>query len=256
MYAVQASGEVTLANFPPADGYVPWPEAQLAHLVWTDGAVWRFKELGRVAPGTTFQIRETDLPADLPNDASPFFTLNPGELPAAADTLPKARHMATVPAWRANIKLSSAKTAVAYQGEYSGGMASIPKGTLFTAGPLGQFGNGLRTHLFLVNLRDSPEVTDGEIRLFELGSNRCIATFPARTNHVNSIDLTDAMASAEDQVYLVSHDLTGIPIYFTHNSDYSEMSLEHTHPPMEMVLFGKRHLHQQAMKRWWLETAS
>ncbi len=54
---------------------------------------------------------------------------------------------------------------------------------------------------------------------------------------------------------MTSKDAHGIPIYFSHSTDYKNLSLEHTHPPTEMTVFGaasSRFLIAKKMKNFWL----
>ena len=50
-----------------------------------------------------------------------------------------------------------------------------------------------------------------------------------------------------------SKDRGGILTYFSVNDDHTCMSLEHTHPPIEYIYWGKREAPQKNKKSFWFE---
>jgi hypothetical protein len=46
--------------------------------------------------------------------------------------------------------------------------------------------------------------------------------------------------------------MTGIPIFLTNDLNFTKMSLEHTHLPTEILVFGDKRKFQKQMKSWWL----
>jgi hypothetical protein len=243
---------VTLANFPCVDGERPWSIAQVLHVAWSDHSLWQVRALDTVSPGKSAVYSCNELPSELPDDVSPFLFFHPKKLPPTLTQLIISDLMLTSPNWRANIQLSSPTTSTSYQGEYPGSMLGIEKGTLLTLGPLLQLKTGLTSKLILVNLGAKPGNEVGRIRFAQMRRRKVLHETTVRRNHCNVIDLSFLNCDDSDPVCLFSNDLTGIPIFLTHDLNFTKMSLEHTHPPTEMLVFGNKQKFQKQMKDWWL----
>ena len=243
---------VTLANFPCVEGERPWSLEQVLHVAWSDHSLWQVRALDTVSPGNSVVCTCDELPSELPSDISPFFFLHPKKLPSTLDRLIISDLMLTSPNWRANIQLSSPTTSTSYQGEYPGSMIGIEKGTLLSLGPLVQLKTGLTSKLILVNLGAKPGNEIGQVRFAQMRSRKVLHETTVQRNHCNVIDLSFLDCDDSDPVCLFSNDLTGIPIFLTHDLNFTKMSLEHTHPPTEMLVFGDKRKFQKRMKDWWL----
>jgi hypothetical protein len=244
---------VTLANFPSVEREVPWSLEQVLHVAWSHHSLWEVRALDTVSPGKSVVCTCDELPSELPDNISPFFFFHPKKLPSTLDRLIISDLMLTSPNWRANIQLSSPTTSTSYQGEYPGSMIGIEKGTMLSLGPLVQLKTGLTSKLILVNLGAKPGNEVGQVRLAQMNKQKILLEVSARRNHCNIIDLSALNCDGyDDPVCVFSNDLTGIPIFLTHDLGFTKMSLEHTHPPAEMLVFGNRGKLQKQMKGWWL----
>ena len=248
-------GAVSLADFPSVDGVIPWPEDTFAHVTWTDGVKWQVRRLGTVISGQVHRYTEDDLPSDCPEKASPFLFLYPTELPSSLDVLPFDKFMDMSPTWRGNIQLFSETTAASYQGDYPSFMTKIPRGTLLSYSSFIQNGVGVQTSFILPNLRENPEVKDYKIRFIGAMTRTIYKDAIVRSNHTSVIDLSDLEPTRGEVILAVSRDLTGTPLYLSYTLDFTQLSLEHTHPPAELVVFGDRNLYQKNMKSYWLTEA-
>ena len=148
-------------------------------------------------------------------------------------------------------QLSSPTTSTSYQGEYPGSMLGIEKGTLLSLGPLVQLKAGLTSKLILVNLGAKPGNETGQVRFAQMRKRKVLHETTVRRNHCNVIDLS-LLDCDDDPICIFSNDLTGIPIFLTHDLKFTKMSMEHTHPPTEMLVFGNKRKLQKQMKGWWL----
>jgi hypothetical protein len=243
---------VTLANFPCTEGERPWSLEQVLHVAWSDHSLWQVRALDAVSPGESVVYSCNELPSELPDGVSPFLFFHPKKLPPTLPQLIISDLMLTSPNWRANIQLSSPTTSTSYQGEYPGSMLRIEKGTLLSLGPLVQLKAGLTSKLILVNLGAKPGNEVGQVRFAQMRKQKVLHETTVRRNHCNVIDLSFLNCDDSDPVCLFSNDLTGIPIFLTHDLNFTKMSLEHTHPPAEMLVFGDRQKLQKQMKGWWL----
>jgi hypothetical protein len=247
-------GFVTLTNAPPA-GTPSDDLEQIVHVIWSDGDVWHVRDLAKLAPGQAITLNEYELPRDCPpeHEASLFFFLSAEKQPAVLDALPTDGRPDTVPAWRSNIGLRSQKTSVSYQGEYPEGMVKIPKGSLVSFTPFIQLGPEIDTKLVMVNLRHAPARENRHMHFAQASDNRPFVTLPVRENSISIVSLKDVLPHGAPQWITYSGDMTGIPLYLSHNKDFTQMSFEHTHPPIEMAVFGDRIEVQKNLKAWWLE---
>jgi hypothetical protein len=244
---------VTLANFPCVEGERPWSLEQVLHVTWSQDSIWQVRALDTVLPGKSVVCASDELPPELPCDISPFFFFHPKKLPSTLDRLISSDLMLTSPNWRANIQLSSPTTSTSYQGEYPGSMLGVERGTLLSLGPLVQLKTGLTSKLILVNLGAKPGNEIGQIRFAQMRRRKILHETNVLRNHCNIIDLpTLNCEGSDDPICVFSNDLTGIPIFLTHDLGFKKMSLEHTHPPAEMLVGGDKGKFQKQMKGWWL----
>lgn len=248
-------GAVTLADFPNSDGAVPWPEDMNTHVTWTDGERWQVREMGMVMSGQIHRYTEDDLPADCPKDASPFFFLYPRRLPETLDELLIESFMNTSPGWRGNIQLFSRTTAASYQGDYPSSMIPIRHGTLLSYSPFIQNGNDVKTLFIIPNLRQTPKIESCGIRFIGATTRTVYMDATLQSNHTSVVDISKIKPISGELILAVSKDLTGIPLYLSHTPEFTQMSLEHTHPPAELAVFGNRNHYQRNMKGYWLKEA-
>ncbi len=248
-------GAVTLADFPCVDGAVPWPDPLKLFVAWTDGSRWQVRNINTVDPGTVYRVTEDDLPGDCPPDASPFWFLYPDDLDDALDALPIDNFMNTSPAWRSNIQLIGPGASTSYQGEYPSGMLRIDPGSLLSLSSFAQDGDGVCTKIVFANMHCLPAQRSASIRFVSSRSRRVLRDIEVRTNAVSVVDITDVKPDPGDFVVAVSRDISGVPLYLTHTDDFTELSFEHTHPPVELVVFGDRAAYQRAIKGYWIEEA-
>jgi hypothetical protein len=185
----------------------------------------------------------------------PFLYLNREPLAETLECPPVDRRRDTAPAWRANIRFAGATTSTSFQGEYPSAMAGIAVGTLLSIAPMSRGTPGVETLLLVVNMRPDPTFGDARLRFVDLARHTVIGETEAAFNRLTIVDL-GALAGTEDcPIAVVSPDMTGIPLYLSRDAAGRHLSLEHSHPPAESVVFGARDEVQRAMKRWWLEAS-
>jgi hypothetical protein len=244
---------LTLSNFPCIEGKYSWSLEQFVYVAWDDSSSWQLRRLNNIHPGKSIEVSQDNLPNDFPSDATPFFFLYPEKLPEKLDRLIVSDHMNKLSNWRANIRLSSPTTSTSYQGEYPGQMIGIPKGSLFSFGPLAQTEPDLETKFIFVNLKAEPGSDSFKIRFAQMNNRRILLETEVYRNRCTVIDVSGLAYDGSSPFCAISDDLTGIPIYLTHDADFKKMSFEHTHAPMEILVFGDRKKIQMNMKSWWLQ---
>lgn len=239
--------EVTLVNLPPRNGARAWRGRQLIHCAWSDGSDWRVAVLGEIAEGGAVTVRSTDL-GDIPEDALPVLFLSPQPHDGIHKRLHRLDHMNTVPAWRANIRLASPTTSVSFQGEYPVATAFAEGASLLSFAPLIQSGEGATTELLFVNITANPAIETHRLVICAAASGRTIQRADIRTNRCSIVPLS----RSDELLVAACGGLTGIPIYFSHDAAFTSMSLEHSHPPIEMVVFGNRGGVSRELKNEWM----
>ncbi|MEQ8195094.1 MAG: hypothetical protein RIB59_11465, partial [Rhodospirillales bacterium] len=120
-------------------------------------------------------------------------------------------------------------------------------------GPFLQTGNDLSTTCLLVNLQARPGFDESRVSIATLRERLVLKEVRARRNSCTAIDLSDLAEQNDGLLCVYSRDMTGIPIYLSHDRDFRHLSLEHSHPPAELVIFGNRNQVQGRMKSWWLD---
>ena len=242
---------VTLANFPCVPEDNAWTLEQFVQVAWSDQSSWQIRLLDSIQPGKTKTYTQKELPQDIPDETTPFFFLFPERLPLTLDRLIVSDRMHTEPSWRANIGFHSSTTSVSYQGEYPSRMALIKKGTLMSFGSLAQIKTGLITKFILANLTVEPKSDPCKIRFAQMKSQKILLEATVYRNRCSVLDLSKLSCDDSDPIFAFSDELTGIPLYLTHDMEFEKMSLEHTHPPTEILVFGNREIFQKKMKSWW-----
>lgn len=242
---------VTLANFPPVGSAMPG--TQIAHFAWTDGQTWHLHALDPVPSGTVKTYSSAGLPAGVPAHETCFFFLYPSRLEGPHAKLPVDPIMETAPAWRGNIQIRSSSASTSYQGEYPGAMLKLKNASLVSLSPMLQKGDGVRMYFLLANMLETPEKREGVVRFAGFRDRKILLEGIVTTNSVSVVDMS-GLQSNSDPLCGISPSMTGVPIYFSHDYDKRHLSLEHTHPPDELMVFADNpRALVKNMKSWWLD---
>jgi len=119
-----------------------------------------------------------------------------------------------------------------------------------------QAGENVATKLIFTNIRKDPEIQSRTVVVKGLQSGRIVSEFEVKTNHCNVMDITSGIMSAEEPTGLLSPDMAGIPVYLSHDREFRFLSLEHTHPPIALTMFGNTEQRMEMvrnMKQFWLK---
>jgi hypothetical protein len=230
--------EIGLANFAPADsGHRHLVEQHVCSARAVDG-VWLTDNHGTIKPGRLRAVRPSDIGLTHDDAASCLVFMSPQPVSGRMNTLPRPAGFECAPAWRANLRIIAASTSVSYQGEYPAGMFDIRQPGLVSICAMLQ--PGLINSLFLASFNGRAAQHEGSIQISRLKTGEVLAEAPAVWNRVNHIDLSAIdLPATPELVLLSSNDMAGIPIFFSRDVDASHLSLEHTHPPAELTVFGE-----------------
>jgi hypothetical protein len=225
---------------------------QYAHVTWSDGKKWQVRYLDNIEPDSIQRFTNNDLPDECDDTCSPFLFLYPEKLSDNSDMLVVSDHMETVPTWRGNIQFFSKSAAVSFQGEFPGGMTKIPKGSLVSSSNMIQLSDKASTKLILPNMRLNPAIEEGRLILVKARSGEVLKEEKIYTNTINVISTDGITFDPPDMLLVMTPDMVCIPMYFSHNSDFTQLSLEHTHPPSSLLVFGDVNKYQRQIKSHWL----
>ena len=78
-----------------------------------------------------------------------------------------------------------------------------------------------------------------------------IAEFNVKTNSCNLIDLDNLDLQKNDIAIFYSNEISGIPIFLSYSLKDKSVSLEHTHPPSNLIIHGDRKKAQKHIKESW-----
>ena len=247
--------EITVSNFPPAACNVEMVERFICTAT-PYGNKWVLKTIQSIRPHESYCVNGEllNLDDDLLKQTLVFMSRNP--LQGEQALLHVSEDYSCWPEWRANLRINSQYSAASYQGEYPAQMISIKNGTLVTVVSMLQNSLDVQNKFLFVNFTEDPLSRAVELEFYRLRGMRLIKKVSVFTNQISCIDLSDISLEGDGELILVtSKDAHGIPIYFSHSTDYKNLSLEHTHPPTEMTVFGaanSRFLIAKKMKNFWL----
>lgn len=248
---------ITVNHFSPLPKFSSGYDVLQVYVTWTDGQVWQVRSLGEIQEGFSEVYSSGDLDQDALATQLVLYFLFPEQLPETLVELPvRPDFLKTIPDWRANIQFRSKTTAAAYQGDYPDAMLRIPKGSMASIGPMSQGGDGVVTKFILTNARQHPQIEKGNLVLQHLKSRKVVGEFSLTSNNSNVIDLSDFEMPPEDPLCMFSGNMAGVPLYLSHDTDYRHMSLEHTHPPHALTVFGNMDARLKVvanMKKYWLQ---
>lgn len=245
--------DISLVNFAPGDPAHPLRGQHVCSARPADGE-WAVATHGAIKPGTILTVRPADLGLTAAEARSCLVFMSPTPVNGIMKTLPQPTGFDSTPAWRANLRVISPTTATSYQGEYPAGMFGIRRPRLVSICAMLQ--PGLVNALFLACFDGNAAPHGGTLRVNRLCGGELMMTMPVTGNQVNYLDLADLALDGEPELLMFSSDdIAGIPVFFCRDINARQMSLEHTHPPMELTVFGppaSRNRVIQKMRSAWM----
>ena len=243
-------GWVGLSNFPPNNWEIRNLQTQCINVTWPSENTWISKTIGYLESGSCKTITSTDVEDIVPANALPLLSLTLKPLPQKSDTLPLIEHTKTsIPAWRATLGLYTSEAQSSYQGELD---PFPPQASLLTFGPFLQFSDQIKNYIILLNIEKNPIKRSTTLEVYDAKRIECKGKFIIKSNSCNPILLDELGFKPFDLPVHLCREMTCIPLYLSITKDGSYLSLEHTHPPASLVVFGKRWEAQRLLKSQWL----
>lgn len=154
---------------------------------------------------------------------------------------------------RGTIRIYSKHERTNYQGEYPYNMSLIPKGSLISFPTFIQETDAI-LKCVVINVQCNINTwNSAPLYLIDYKQKKVIETYEMSSNSTTTIEIP---IEFQNSLYLYGPNMAGIPLYVHHNNDYSELSLEHTHPPSEYFYGADKINLQKEIKKNWIRLAN
>lgn len=218
------------------------------YLLWPIGDSWATQLLGELKKGESIMVSTMNLPNRALDTSLALIYPSEFKLPSKLAELPKKKSwVATTPPWRNASGFRTLRCQTSYQAE----VEPFPeKATLLTFHPFIQFGS-VQNYLLTLNITNSPEIYEKTLMVIDSRTKLKIDEVKVSTNSLTTIPLDNYGFKPDELPIFYSPDMAAIPFGLGVSVDGSMLSLEHTHPPQSLVLFGKRFEIQGKIKHNW-----
>lgn len=217
------------------------------YAIWSEGSHWATQNLGAIEFGESRRLDSSSHPEKLKNGLCLIYPTR-GELKFQISELPELPVWnSRIPEWRATTGFMNSISQTSYQGE----IFPLPnKASLLTFHPFIQYGD-VENRLLILNVTGKPEIIESDILLFDSKSRSKRGSHIVRTNTLTTIQLDKFNFAPQELPAFVIPNMAGIPFGLGVSKDGSMLSMEHTHPPASLVLFGNRFAVQGSIKKKW-----
>ena len=218
------------------------------HAFYSNGEAWNQQNLGKLNKNHFKELRREELDPSFKQE-SIFVSLSVEKDFNLSEISEDKKKYEPYPPWRSNIKLFNEHTAASYQGEIPEAFLDL-KLSLVSCSPMFQNNENVQNYFYLININRNPKKETFKVKILNQNKDQ-IGEISCQTNSHNLTNLDDIVTEKSDLMIFTSEHYGGIPIYFSKSKDARSLSMEHTHPPVEHVFMGKRHLFQKKKKSFW-----
>lgn len=217
------------------------------YAIWSTGDYWVTEDLGLLKFGESRRFESIHHEEKLTNGLCLFY---PSEkvIEKKLGKLPTVPFWdSRIPEWRATTGFKNSHAQTSYQGE----IFPLPnKASLLTFHPFIQYGE-VENRLLVLNATQTPEITESDIFLYDSKSGSKRGSRKVKSNSLTTIQLDEFNFAPNELPAFVIPSMAGIPFGLGVSKDGKMLSMEHTHPPASLVLFGNRFAVQGSIKKKW-----
>ncbi|ASY12537.1 hypothetical protein A1s21155_06290 [Candidatus Planktophila dulcis] len=217
------------------------------YAIWPEGGSWTTENLGLIQFGESHSFDSSQHEEKLVSGMCLIYP-SAEKLDSQIDKLPeKPVWDSRIPEWRATTGFKNAVSQTSYQGE----IFPLPsKASLLTFHPFIQYGE-VENRLLVLNVTKNPEIIESDLFLYDSKSKSKRGSSRVKTNSLTTIQLDGFNFAPHELPAFLIPNMAGIPFGLGVSKDGSMLSMEHTHPPASLVLFGNRFAVQGSIKKKW-----
>ncbi len=220
------------------------------YAIFSDGSDWNTIELPQLEYGESVTYEESYFKQYPIKSNLLLFYPTFKKLPKTLRTLPSDRHWhSTTPAWRNSTGFTNEYAQVSYQAEME---PFPPKASLLTFHPFIQYSN-MNNNLIIINLTKEPSIMEHELKVYNSQTFKYIDSVRVKSNSATEIPLDQYNFESSDLPVFTCDTMAAIPFGLGISKDGFTLSLEHTHPPASLVIFGDRRTAQSNIKQKWFQ---
>jgi len=250
MKSLNLEGFASMVYEPPNSWENLFRKQVFLYLLWSTGDSWATHLLGELKKGESIMVSSINLPIGALDTSLALIYPSEFKLPSKLAELPSKRFwVSTTPPWRNTSGFRTSRCQTSYQAE----VEPFPeKATLLTFHPFIQFGS-IQNYLLTLNITKSPEIFKKTLMVVDSRSKLKIDEVRVSTNSLTTIPLDTYGFKPDELPIFYSPNMAAIPFGLGVSADGNMLSLEHTHPPQSLVLFGKRFEIQGKIKNNWVK---
>jgi len=250
MSALDLEGFASIVYEPPNNWENHFNKQVYVYLLWPNGITWETCLLGKLQKSESMLISTTNLPPGALDTSIALIYPSEFKLPNKMAELPNRKSwISTTPPWRNTSGFRTTLCQTSYQAEIS----PFPQNaTLMTFHPFIQFGD-IQNYLLTLNVTKSPQITSKTLMIIDSRTKTKIDEVKVSTNSLSILPLNQYDFEPDELPIFYSPNMAAIPFGLGVSLDGTMLSLEHTHPPQSLVLFGERFEIQGKIKQNWAE---
>ena len=225
--------------------------------------IWELISIKECKYGNFCDIQRNSIKA-LPDQMVISFIRHENSFPKSARYLPKPDSMrvdSSPVAERTSINYHFRGAKTSYQGEYPCAMSNLNKGSFWSFDSLKERlykDENIESFLVLMNLnRDSEKQSEVDLEIYSPNNKGKILHWKSRQNSFTTINLKDLNNSLKSEkiyetFFIQCKSCTFIPILLSVDVKNNQLSLEHTHPPSELLWGRNKNSVVKLLKKRWL----
>jgi hypothetical protein len=220
------------------------------YAIFSNGLEWNTIELPQLEYGQSARYEENNFSRYSVKSNLLIFYPTFEKLPKTLKTLPSKKYWhSSTPAWRNSTGFQNEYAQVSYQAEME---PFPPKASLLTFHPFIQYSN-MNNNLIIINITKEPSIVEHQVKVYNSRTFDYIDSVGVKSNSATEIPLDRYNFDSSDLPVFTCDTMAAIPFGLGISKDNFTLSLEHTHPPASLVIFGDRQTAQSKIKQKWFK---
>ena len=236
-------------NFSPNNYELIKNKSRYLSIIWPDNQRWKTLLIDKLDPFESREIFYKSFKSLIPKKVITILSLTSSPLSENLNRLPSKTIPESSPIWRSTININIKNSITSYQGE----IKPFPEtASLLSFSTFIQKRKNNKNFLIFINLSVKANQKLVPIKIAKASEpKKIIGNFYIKTNACNLIAIDDLKLQRNDIAVFYSNEVSGIPIFLSYSEKDMSISLEHTHPPSNLIIHGDRKNAQKIIKRNW-----